>query len=378
VARRIRTRLGEDEILARLGGDEFAILQPAGEQPMRAVALAERILEAIPTPMTLEGVSLGVGTSIGIALYPSNAASIEDLSKKADLALYRAKADGRGIMRFFDSAMDRQLLERHRMETHLRDAIGKDQFHLHYQPLACLETGGIIGFEALLRWTHPQMGDVAPRDFVPLAEDVGLIAGMGEWVLRTACREAVGWKQPLKVAVNLSAAQFASSDIVGVTRNILRETGLDPKRLDLEITERLLARNPDDMLVKLRQLRALGVGIAMDDFGTGHASLSHFRIFPFDTVKIDQTFVRDLKSREAIAIVKSIIGLGKGLGLSIIAEGVETMEQMEVLLAEGCQQIQGYLVSPPRPIEHFETILVDRAGGRFLKKEFRHPGVAQQ
>jgi diguanylate cyclase len=361
VAHRIRACLKDGDLVARLGGDEFSILQPVGRQPHDAMVLAEHLIEVIAQPVNYESLVLSVGTSIGVALYPSNAATADDLHKKADLALYRAKADGRGIVRFFDEAMDRQLSSRHRMESDLREAVASNQFHLVYQPLACLETGGIVGFEALVRWKHPLRGDISPSDFISLAEDTGLIIPIGNWVLKEACREAARWKQLLKIAVNLSPAQIVEDGFVDIVKQSLSETGLDPHRLDLEVTEGLLVKDPARSLVILRELRALGVNIAMDDFGTGYSSLSYFRTFPFDKVKIDQTFVRDLAdSREAMAIVKAIIGLGKGLGLSIVAEGVETMEQMDLLLAEGCHKIQGYLVSPPRPIEFFETIVLQR------------------
>jgi len=361
VAGRIRNCLGDGDFVARLGGDEFSILQFTGDQPHDAMVLAERLIERLSQPLIYENLTLHVGTSVGVALYPTNAISPEDLHKKADLALYRAKTEGRGVVRFFDEAMDQQLSRRHQMEDDLRAALGLDQFYLVYQPLACLETGGIVGFEALLRWKHPVYGEVSPTEFVPLAEDAGLIVPIGEWVLREACREAARWEQRLKIAVNLSPVQIATSGFVEMVEQTLSSTGLDPSRLDLEVTEGLLVKDPAKSLVILRELRALGTRIAMDDFGTGYSSLSYFRTFPFDKVKIDQTFVQDLaESREAMAIVKAIIGLGKGLGLSIIAEGVETMEQMELLLAEGCQKIQGYLVSPPRTIDHFEHIVLNR------------------
>lgn len=360
VGHRIQSCLEEGDLVARLGGDEFAVVHHTEEHPHDAALLAERIIDLVSQPIAFEGLSLHVGTSIGIALFPSNATSAVDLHKKADLALYRAKAEGRGILRFFDEAMDRQLSKRHSMEQDLRMAASRGELHLLYQPLACLETGGIVGFESLLRWTHPVHGPVSPAEFVPLAEETGVITTIGEWVLREACQEAARWKQPLKIAVNLSPAQFGTDHIVDIVKKVLDETGLDPGRLDLEITEGLLIKNPERALPTLNQLRTLGVRIVMDDFGTGYSSLSYFRTFPFDKIKIDQTFVRDLtESREALAIVKAIIGLGKGLGLSIIAEGVETVEQMELLLAEGCHKIQGYLVSPPQPIAHFDWLVVD-------------------
>jgi diguanylate cyclase (GGDEF)-like protein len=359
--RRMRACLVDGEMLARLGGDEFAIIQPPCEQPRMAGQLAEQIIATLLNEFVIGDLTLNIGASIGIALHPSNAETGEELHKKADLALYRAKADGRGVFRFFDEAMDEQLVRRHQMEAELRRALPAGLLSLHYQPLVSLKSGGAIGFEALLRWQHPTLGNIPPSVFIPMAEETGLIVPIGEWVLREACREAVRWKQPLQIAVNLSPVQFAHGDIVATVEAIVAETGIDPHRLDLEITEGLLIKDADEALVMLRQLKAIGVQISMDDFGTGYSSLSYFRMFPFDKVKIDQSFVHDMAGNpQALAIIKAVIGLGKGLGMAVLAEGVETAEQMSMLQDEGCEEIQGFAISRPGPIEQFERILVDR------------------
>jgi diguanylate cyclase len=356
-ARRIRGCLSEHEFLARLGGDEFAIVQQRDGQPSAAGSLAARIIEALGNEMRVGDLSIHLGSSIGIALFPSNAADADDLHKKADLALYRAKAEGRGTYRFFDSAMDQQLVQRRRLEADLRSAVQNGELHLHYQPIACLDSGQATGFEALLRWDHPILGSVSPSDFVPLAEESGLILEIGEFVLERACAEAVRWERQLKVAVNISPAQIAQGDIVDTVRCVLARTGLNADRLELEVTEGMLVSNPKKAVAALSALQALGIHIAMDDFGTGYSSLGYFRSFPFDQVKIDQSFVSGLtESSEALAIVKAIIGLGKGLGLAIVAEGVETPEQMRLLKAKGCHKAQGFLIGRPAPIENFQSL----------------------
>lgn len=361
VTQRIRECMTGNEALARLGGDEFAIVQPGGDQPHRAASLARRILDALSVPMQVMGRSIRTGASIGIAIHPDHAATVEELHTKADLALYRAKAHGRGTMRFFDAHMDEQLVRRLRLQHDLQFALQRGELNLVYQPLACLVTGAIIGFEALLRWTHPEHGEVPPAEFIPLAEDGGMIVPIGEWVLRSACREAGRWRQPLKISVNLSPAQIAQADITDLIASALSDAKLDPRRLDLEVTEGLLVGDPDGTLAALRRVKALGVGVAMDDFGTGYSSLAYFRAFPFDEVKIDRSFIEHLTtSPESLAIVRAVIGLGKGLGMSVIAEGVETEAQMRLLLAEGCDKIQGYLVGRPGPIGHYRQSVLGR------------------
>ena len=354
-ARRIRACLSEHEFLARLGGDEFAIVQRREGQPGAAANLAEHIIASLSDVIRVGELSIHLGCSIGIALFPSNAVDADDLHKKADLALYRAKAEGRGTYRFFDSAMDQQLVQRRRLESDLRSAIEHGELHLHYQPIACLESGNVSGFEALVRWEHPVLGAVSPSEFIPLAEESGAILEIGRFVLMQACTEAARWDQPLKIAVNLSPAQISHGDIVETVRGILAETGLDAARLELEVTKGMLIQNADKAVEALSALQALGIHIAMDDFGTGYSSLGYFRTFPFDQVKIDQSFVSGLaETGDALAIVKAIIGLGKGLGVAIVAEGVETPEQMRLLKAKGCHKAQGYFIGRPGPIADFK------------------------
>lgn len=357
-ARRIQRCLGEDEFLARLGGDEFAVVQRRGLQPASAGQLAEKIVEAMEAPVAVGDLAIHLGVSIGIALCPTNARDAEELHTKADLALYRAKSEGRGVFRFFDGAMDEQLLQRRRLEADLRTAVDEDRLHLHYQPFACLETSAVTGFEALVRWTHPELGAISPAEFIPLAEENGLIPRIGDLVLARACAEASRWPTHLRIAVNVSPAQLVHGDMVATVRAILAHTGLAAERLDLEITEGVLLQNSAKAVETLRALQALGVSIALDDFGTGYSALGYFRTFPFDKVKIDRSFIAGLPdSREALAIVKAIIGLGRGLGMSIIAEGVETRDQLALLRAEGCHKAQGYLMGRPGPIEKFEHLV---------------------
>lgn len=361
VAQCLQTVAGQDHLAARLGGDEFAIVQRGIDQPYQANILGKRVLEALSGHFDLDGRKVGISCSIGIALFPQDAATPGDLVKNADMALYRAKADGRGTARFYESRMDEAVRQRRLLESDLHQAIDRGETKIHYQPLADLESGRILGFEALVRWDHPERGEIPPALFVPVAEESGFIATLGAWVLRRACAEAATWQESLRVSVNLSPVQFVHGDLAAEVESILRETGLDPSRLDLEITEGLLIEDSDRALAILRRLKALGVKISMDDFGTGYSSLSYFRIFPFDKVKIDQSFVRDMiDNPQALAIVRSVIGLGQGLGMPVVAEGVETQAQFDALIAEGCDQAQGYLISRPGPIENFDRVVLDR------------------
>jgi diguanylate cyclase len=364
VAHRLRATVRGDELLARLGGDEFAIVQEGGAQPNHAGLLSERILKALEQPFEIGGQTVRISGSVGVAMFPADADNPTDLIKNADMALYRGKAEGRGLARFYEAAMDEALRQRRQLEADLRLAIDNGELAVHYQPLAGLESGEILGFEALLRWTHPQLGPISPVTFIRLAEESGLIIGLGEWVLREACREAASWSPPLKLAVNISPVQFLQDDLVGAIETILGETGLAASRLDLEVTEGLLIKDADSALVTLRRLKALGVQISMDDFGTGYSSLSYFRLFPFDKVKIDQSFVQDMIANpQSRAIIRSVIGLGRGLGVPVVAEGVETAEQLAALRAEGCDQVQGYLISRPNPIGFFDHVVLDRKAG---------------
>jgi diguanylate cyclase (GGDEF)-like protein len=360
-AQRLRNAARANELVSRLGGDEFAVVQVGGSQPQHAGLLAERLIAAIGEEFQIGGQSVRVSASIGIALFPADAHGASDLVKNADMALYRAKAEGRGVTRFYEMAMDEALRQRRQLDSDLRQAIKRRELAVHYQPLADLESGRILGFEALLRWTHPLAGAIRPDTFIPLAEESGFIVPLGAWVLREACAEAAGWQPQLKVSVNLSPIQFVHGDLAAEVERVLAETGLAAERLELEITEGLLIKDADSALAILRRLKALGVQISMDDFGTGYSSLSYFRMFPFDKVKIDQSFVRDMiDNDQARAIVRSVIGLGQGLGMPVVAEGVETDAQLAALQAEGCTQVQGYLISRPGPIENFERVVVDR------------------
>lgn len=362
VSQRLRAAVGPDSLVSRLGGDEFAIVQRGGDQPNYAGQVSGRVIAALSEQFPLEQQTVRVSCSVGVAVYPDDAATPVDLVKNADMALYRAKAEGGRTCRFYEPAMDEALRQRRLMETELRLAIERGQMAVHYQPLADLETGAILSFEALLRWTHPTLGPIAPEVFIPLAEECGYIGTLGEWVLSRACADAARWQRPLRLSVNLSPLQFMPDHLIATVKRILDETGLDPKRLDLEVTEGLLLQDVDSALEILRGLKALGIQIAMDDFGTGYASLSYFRMFPFDKVKIDRSFVQDMiENPQALAIIRSVIGLGHGLGMPVIAEGVETNAQLNALRAEGCSQIQGYLISRPGPIEHFDRVVIDRS-----------------
>jgi diguanylate cyclase (GGDEF)-like protein len=363
VAQRLRAAVREHELVARLGGDEFAVVQAGGQQPGQVGLLAGRVLEALTEPFGIGQDIVRISGSVGVALYPADAATPEALIKNADMALYRAKAEGRGTARFYEATMDEALRQRRQLDADLRQAIGRGELAVHYQPLADLESGRILGFEALLRWTHARLGEIGPAVFIPLAEESGLILKLGEWVLREACWEAARWTPPLKLSVNLSPVQFTQGDLAAAVEAILAETGLDPARLELEVTEGLLIRDADKAIAILERLKALGVQISMDDFGTGYSSLSYFRMFPFDKVKIDQSFIRDMiENPQARAIIRSVIGLGRGLGMPVVAEGVETAEQLDALRAEGCDQVQGFLISRPGPIAHFQGVVMDRAG----------------
>jgi diguanylate cyclase (GGDEF)-like protein len=358
-SRRLRSLVGNQCLLARLGGDEFAIVQTGGQHPHSASKLADSIIAALGEPFELQDQPVRIGCSVGIAFYPADATTATDLVKNADLALYRSKSEGGRQARFYEAEMDEAVRQRRNMEAELKLALGRAEFAVFYQPLADLDSGQIIGFEALLRWTHPTRGAISPEVFIPLAEDCHYIDTLGEWVLREACSEAAGWQEPLRLSVNLSPLQFIPTDFVATVRRILAETGFEARRLDLEVTEGLLIKDPDKAVKTLRQLRALGIQISMDDFGTGYSSLSYFRMFPFDKVKIDRSFVRDmLVNPQARAIIRSVIGLGHGLEMPVIAEGVETEEQLDALKADGCTQVQGYLISRPGPIAQFERVVV--------------------
>ncbi|HEY2616033.1 MAG TPA: EAL domain-containing protein [Acetobacteraceae bacterium] len=352
VADRLVRRTRETHTVARLGGDEFAIIQAPIAKLTEAVGLADRLIELFDEPFDVAGHRIVIGTSIGVAFAPQDGADADQLLKSADLALYRAKLDGRGVYRLFRAEMDAQMQERRLLELDLRQALSAGQFELFYQPQVNLRIGEVTGFESLLRWHHPERGLVSPATFIPLAEEIGLIVPIGEWVLRQACATAASWPSDIRVAVNLSAAQFKSLNLVAVVSQALRASGLAPERLELEITETVMLQDTDATMATLHQLRALGAGIAMDDFGTGYSSLSYLRCFPFDRIKIDQSFVRELSTRrDCGAIVRAVAGLSAELGMATTAEGVETREQLDLLVSAGCTEVQGYLFSPAVPSE---------------------------
>jgi diguanylate cyclase (GGDEF)-like protein/PAS domain S-box-containing protein len=350
VARRLRSTLREEDCVARLNSDEFAIVQRGVNRPEDVVLLAKRLLQAIAEPYLLDGHSVVIGASIGIAVAPGDGDDCEKLLMNADMALSRAKNDSRGTFSFFEAGMDARAQTRRKIEIDLRHAIKNEVLRPYYQPLIGLADGRITGCEALVRWPHPERGMISPAEFIPVAEDTGLINSLGSQMLRSACIDAANWPDDVRVAVNLSPLQFRVGNLLSVVMDALKQSGLPPRRLELEITETLLLEKSSQVIATLHALRALGVRISMDDFGTGYSSLSYLRSFPFDKIKIDQSFVRDLcGNREAQAIVRSIISLGMGLGVTITAEGVETEGELNWLRAEGCHEAQGFLFSKARP-----------------------------
>jgi len=366
-AERLRACVREGDTVARLGGDEFAVVQCGLTDLTGATRLAGRIVEALAETFALQGHQVMIGGSVGVAVSPNDGTGTDELLKKADMALYRAKADGRGTFHFFERKMDDELQARRALELDLRVALAEGQFELYYQPLFSLGADRVMGCEALLRWRHPTRGMVSPGDFIPIAEEIGLINPLGEWVLREACREAAGWPEHVRLAVNLSPAQFRDKHLVGIVVSALAASGLPAERLELEITESVLLQDTAGNMSILHDLKALGVRISMDDFGTGYSSLSYLRSFPFDKIKIDQTFVRDiLDDADALAIIKAVLDLGASLGITTTAEGVESVEQLDELRRQGCGEIQGYFISRPKPAAEIAAMLgvtVARQGG---------------
>jgi predicted signal transduction protein with EAL and GGDEF domain len=337
-----------------------------GKQPTAATALAEQLAEALANEFQIDGKSVRTGVTTGISVFPHNGVDAASLLANAGAALFRAKAKSRGSISVYEPEMDQQIRDRRVLHQDLSVAIKNGELSLYYQPQATsrqtVAGTEIIGFEALARWLHPVRGFVSPGDFIPLAEESGLIVEMGEWILREACQEAASWPMPLQIAVNLSPAQFMHGDLVGLVHSILLETGLAPGRLELEITEGVLIEDFERGLALLRRLKALGVRVSMDDFGSGYSSLSYLQAFPFDKIKIDRAFVINLgRNPQSAAIVRAVIGLGHGLEMSIVAEGVETQEQLGFLSDEGCDAVQGYFIGKPLPIAQYAT-LVGRSG----------------
>jgi len=356
VANRLRSALRSTDMLARLGGDEFAIIQDGcDDQRKGSVDLAARICKSIAEPFLLPGRRVEVGTSIGIAMVPEHGSEREQLLKKADLALYRSKAAGRNCFTVYDEAMSAELEARNTLEGDLRDAIARCQFEVHYQPFFDVQTGLRQGFEALVRWRHPARGLVPPDQFIPLAEETGLIVPLGEWVLRRACDDATSWPEGTKVAVNLSPVQFKQADLFEVIQSALRNSGLAPERLEIELTESVLLERAVEITPSCRSSKSIGISLALDDFGTGYSSLSCLTAFPFDKIKIDKSFVSNLtKLHKSSAIISSVVALASGLDMSVTAEGVETPEQLERLRTLGVNYAQGYLLGRPMPLGDLE------------------------
>lgn len=352
VARRLQASLRQTDCVARLGGDEFAILQIGGENPKgEAIRLSERILKAVTQPYDIDGRKLVVETSIGIAVAPQDGETAADLLKSADLALYKAKSEGRNRRCFFEASFEAEAGQRRELEDDMRTALSRNEFEVYYQTIVDVGRQECCGAEALVRWRHPKRGLMAPGQFIPLAEESGLIVPLGEWILRQACTDAVRWPPHIKLAVNLSPAQFKHGDLAAVLKAILGATGMPPHRLALEITETvLLAKSQQDLAV-LHEIKSLGVSIVLDDFGIGYSSMTYLQMFPFDVIKIDQSFIQNMAHNESgAAIVCAVAGLGRSLDIATIAEGVETMEQLTFLRAAGCPFAQGYLFSRPVPV----------------------------
>jgi diguanylate cyclase (GGDEF)-like protein len=362
LAERLNVCARDGDTVARVGGDEFVVLQSGVSRIDEASALAKRILQCVGEPHRVVGNHMTVGVSIGIALAPKDGTVVDQLLGNADLALYRAKASGRNAFCFFNADIEKAALTRHRLERELPNALRRDEFELFYQPWIKFAGDKISGCEALLRWRHPEHGIIGPGEFIEIAEDIGMIGRLGDWVLRRACCDAAGWPLPIKVAVNLSAAQFITGDLCGTVIEALAVSGLPPDRLELEITETLLIDDYEGTLATLHRLRDLGISIALDDFGTGYSSLTYLRQFPFDRIKIDQTFVAEMTTRaDCAAIVMAVAGLGRSLGVHITAEGIESHDQLTMLRAAGCTDGQGYLICRPKPANRIAEILTARS-----------------
>jgi diguanylate cyclase (GGDEF)-like protein len=358
VAKRMKQSLRSSDLVARLGGDEFAVLLESIDREVSPEIVAQRLVETISRPYDIDGHQLIIGASIGIALGPADAATTNEVLIAADLALYAAKSAGRGTYRFFAREMNEEIRARQEIETDLRAALIEGQLELYYQPVVALADRRIVGFEALARWNHPHKGLVTPDKFIPVAEDCGLIEALGVWALRAACKQAMQWPDQMRIAVNLSPSQFASASLADTVERVLVETGLPARRLELEITEGLLMRNTDRTLATLHRLKALGLRIAMDDFGTGYSSLSYLQSFPFDKIKVDRSFVRDVAtSTHAGTVVRSVIDIAAALGMTTTAEGVETEDQCARLQSLGCDEAQGYLFGRPQPVRVVDALL---------------------
>jgi diguanylate cyclase (GGDEF)-like protein len=362
VAERLRQCVREVDMVARMGGDEFAVVLRGAAQPQASTQLGQRIIDVLSSPFEIDGHVVHIGTSVGVALAPIDGDDPETLLRHGDLALYRAKSEGRGQVSYFEPAMNERIEARRGLENALREAIGQGQFTLAYQPQFDLHDGRLIGVEALLRWPHPQRGLIAPDEFIPLSEETGLIVPIGRWVLQQACRDALRWPGHVPVAVNVSAVQFARGALARDVEQALSDTGLPPRRLELEITETAMIKDPATVLSVLHQLRERGVRIALDDFGAGYSSLSHLRSFPFDQLKIDRSFVRDAPERADLrAIIRGVATIADGMGMRTTAEGVETAEQMAAVRELGCTSVQGYLLGRPMAAKAINALVAQGA-----------------
>ncbi len=364
---RLQQGLRKTDTLARFGGDEFVLLQTDIESPEQAASLSRRLVEAMAEPFDLEGRLVYLGVSVGVSVCPGDGTDVDTLLRNADLAMYRSKSDGRNTYRFFEFTMDARLQQRRLLELDIRRAVANGEFELYYQPQVDARTESITGCEALLRWNHPSRGTVAPNEFIPVAEESGMIVPLGTWVIEQACRDAATWPNDIAVAVNLSPVQFKGLALVQTVISALEAAGLSPLRLELEITESTLLANSEATIATLNHLRALGVRIAMDDFGTGYSSLSYLRSFPFDKIKIDRSFIKDLgEKNDCAAIVRAMADLGAALGMTITAEGVETVEQLGLVRDLGCVEAQGFLFGRPSTAQALLAMLrlKDAAGRR--------------
>ena len=371
-SQRILAEIQPSDTLARIGGDEFVMILTSDPQPEKVSLLVTRIIETLRRPFQVEGHLVEIGASAGIALYPVDGADADTLIRAADAAMYRVKESGRGALRFYEASMNAQLQARLQLEQELACAQGRGELLLHYQPIVNGNTGDVETFEALIRWQHPHRGMIPPVEFIPLAEEAGLIDQIGRWVIDTACREAATWDQPWRISINVSPKQFHQSDVCEAVRTALRAHPLDPARVVLEVTEGILIDDAPKAVATLNRLREIGVRVALDDFGTGYSSLSYLQLFKFDKFKIDKSFVQKLgQSKDALTITRTIINLGHNLGLQVTAEGVETPDQLEILKALGCDQIQGYLVARPAPMHSMTELDRHRTKSMFVRDHQR-------
>ena len=371
-AKRILAEIHPTDMLARIGGDEFVMILTSPPQPERASLIGTRVIESMGKPFDIEGHRIEIGASVGVALYPEDGGDADTLMRAADAAMYRVKDEGRGALRFFESSMNAQLQAKLQLRQELAGAVERGELVLHYQPIVNGITGEVETFEALIRWIHPERGMVPPMDFIPLAEETGLIDGIGRWVIDTACREAAQWRHPWRVSVNVSPRQFRQTDICATLGRALDSNALHPARVVVEVTESILIEDTPKAVAILHRLKGMGVRVALDDFGTGYSSLSYLQFFKFDTFKIDKSFVKKLaEGGDALTIIGAIINLGQNLGLQVTVEGVETRAQLDTLRSLGCDQIQGYLIARPAPIDAYTDLDILRTMALFGRERQR-------